>query len=114
NSPWRRAMTSRRRWPGCAARIKIMGGLEGPPKPPSARRRPGEAGTPLDTGDWSSMRGLEGGPPSRLSASRLGRNGGGLGARPCLDAIDVHEGHEDPRERRHGRRDEHERRVAEP
>jgi len=27
-----------------------MGGLEGPPKPPDARRRPGEAGTPLDTG----------------------------------------------------------------
>src|SRR5881296_2290891 len=25
-----------------------MGGLEGPPKPPNARRRPGEAGAPLD------------------------------------------------------------------
>src|SRR5215475_15251086 len=26
-----------------------MGGLGGPPKPPDARRRPGEAGTPLDS-----------------------------------------------------------------
>jgi len=25
-----------------------MGGLEGPPKPPDARRRPGGAGTPLE------------------------------------------------------------------
>jgi hypothetical protein len=25
-----------------------MGGLEGAPKPPGARRRPGEAGAPLD------------------------------------------------------------------
>src|SRR6185295_200969 len=25
-----------------------MGGLEGPPKPPGARRRPGEAGAPLE------------------------------------------------------------------
>src|SRR5262245_17161396 len=38
-----------------------MGGLEGPPKPPDARRRPGEAGAPLDLGALS-VRGLEGAP----------------------------------------------------
>jgi hypothetical protein len=57
-----------------------MGGLDGPPKPPDARRRPGEAGTPLDSGD-TPMRGLEGPPKPPDARRRPGEAGTPLDSR---------------------------------
>jgi hypothetical protein len=55
---------------GCGS--SYMGGLDGPPKPPSARQRPGEAVALLDVEDfvarhWRSPLAPQGAPPPRFS-----------------------------------------------
>src|SRR2546425_9962646 len=51
-----------------------MGGLEGPPNPPHARRRPGKAGTPLDSG-YTTMGASKTPPQSPHARRRPGKAG---------------------------------------